>query len=86
MHKKSPTALVQLHVDKSLAKLIHEVANVTIVFVQPIIMTFPTQHDPILNTNHLTINYVTKTIHHDKFVIAQIVKSIGVKRIYYSSL
>jgi hypothetical protein len=33
MHKKSPTTLVQLHVDTSLAKLIHEVANVTIVFI-----------------------------------------------------
>jgi hypothetical protein len=78
--------LVQFHVDKSLAKLIHEVANVTIVLIQPITITIPIQHDPILNTNHLAINYVTKTTHHDKFVIAQIVKSIGVKRIYYFGL
>jgi hypothetical protein len=49
-------------------------------------ITFPIQHDPILNTNHLTINYVTKTIHYDKFVIAQIVKNIVVKMIYYFGL
>lgn len=78
--------MVQFHVDKNLVRLIHEVAYLTIVFIQPIMITFPIQHDPILNTNHLTINYVTKTIHYDKFVIAQIVKNIVVKMIYYFGL